>query len=166
MRNATPIKASKKKVQIDRRGIANAPVANEGHLRLFAFRIDRISVNVVAKSFVFCKISLEPSGANGTFYVDLFGGKTDCAFGEWIGFMLAQLLLASPQGLCCPHRVRKELRCFAPELRCGMLVIAAVAAMLATQAQASDRGRYCPCADRYADCMHEGKGESYCETQN
>ncbi len=52
------------------------------------------------------------------------------------------------------------------ELRCAALVIAAVAAMLATQAQASDRGRYCPCADRYSQCMQDGRSQQYCETQN
>lgn len=50
--------------------------------------------------------------------------------------------------------------------RCAMLVMAAVTAMLATQAQASDRGRYCSCADRYSQCLQDGRGERYCETQN
>lgn len=50
-------------------------------------------------------------------------------------------------------------------LGCVMLVMIAVAAMQ-TEAQAADRGRYCPCADRYSECMQQGKGAGYCEKQN
>jgi hypothetical protein len=52
------------------------------------------------------------------------------------------------------------------KLRCAVLVAVMATAMLATDAHAGDGGRFCPCADRYSQCMQDGKGERYCDTQN
>ena len=47
----------------------------------------------------------------------------------------------------------------------AMLVIAAGLALPALQAQASDRGRYCPCRDHYDECIHDGKSAQTCDRE-